>query len=415
MKKFFVLWSSQAASLFGSAVVDFALAWYLTRATGSAIVLSTALMAALLPRIVLGPFVGPLIDRWSRKKIMIFADLSTALFTVVLVVLFYTSTVQIWHIYAIMVGRAIGGVFQNPALGASIPMLVPEKQLTRANGLFQMLQYAIRIVAPVAGAFLMDTLPMQGVLSVDIITAIIAIACLIPLAIPPPPRTTLAAKANYFGDIRQGFRYIWSRPGLVMLIGMMALLVFFATPAANLFPVLVNKHLAGDVIKLGWVVSAQGIGGIAGGLLLGLWGGLKKRIWTALLGFSIMIPCSVAIGFTSPGIFYTTTIPALLFLGVGNALVNAPLTAIMNSVIARDMQGRVFALYGSIVTLMMPLALVIAGPVADTLDIRSLYWIAAGAWLVILFLAMLSKPLMNLENEKAAEKPSGEVSPSRNG
>jgi DHA3 family macrolide efflux protein-like MFS transporter len=400
VKKFFVIWASQAASLFGSAVVQFALAWYLTRETGSATVLATALMVAIIPQIVLGPFAGPFIDRWSRKKIMIFADLSTMLFTVVLVILFYTDTIQVWHIYVVMIGRSIGDIFQYPALGATIPMIVPEKQLVRANGLYQMLQNAIKIVAPIAGAFLMETLPMQGVLSVDIITAVIAIACLLPLAIPQPPRTTLAVKANYFSEMRQGFRYIWSRPGLVMLIGMVALLIFFVAPASSLMPVLVSEHLEGDVVKLGWLGSASGIGGISGGLLLGVWGGFKKRMWTAFLGFFIMIPCSVGLGFTSPNIFYTTTVPAMLFMGVALTLVNAPLGAILNSVIAKDMQGRVFSLYGSIVVAVMPLGLLIGGPVADWLGIRSLYWIAAGAWLVIVPLALLSKSLMNLENQK---------------
>jgi DHA3 family macrolide efflux protein-like MFS transporter len=401
LKKFFVLWSSQAASLFGSAVVNFALAWYLTRETGSATILATALMVAMIPQIVLGPFVGPLIDRWDRKKIMIFADLYVMLLTVVLVALFYTGSIQIWHIYLIMIGRAIGESFQFPALGASIPMIVPEKQLVRANGLFQMLQSAIKIVAPPAGAFLMEALPMQGVLSVDIITAIIAVACLLPLGIPRPERVTLTDKASHIDDMKQGFRYIWERRGLVMLIGMMALLIFFTAAPASLMPVLVNEHLEGDVVKLGWLSSAQGMGGILGGLALGVWGGFKKRIWTAFLGFFIMIPCSVGAGLTSPAIFYTTTVPAMLFMGVGLALVSAPLTAIMNSVIARDMQGRVFSLYGSIVTAAFPLGLVIGGPVADWLGIRSLYFIASGAWLVILCLFSLSKSLMDLENQRA--------------
>lgn len=400
MKIFLVLWSSQAASLFGSAVVQFALAWYLAKETGSATVLSTALMVAIIPQIVLGPFAGPLIDRWSRKKIMIFADLSTASLTAVLVILFYTRNIQIWHIYVIMAGRSIGDTFQGPALGASIPMIVPEKHLVRASGLYQMLQNAIQIIAPIAGAFLMEEFPMQGVLSVDIITAAIAIGCLLPLAIPRPERSTPAAKPNYFVEMKAGFRYIWVRPGLVMLIGMMALLVFSATPAASLFPILVNKHLGGDVIKLGWIVTAQGIGGILGGLLLGAWGGFKKRMWTALTGFMIMIPFSIVIGFTSIKIFYITTVEALIFMGLGRAFVSAPITAIMNSVVTKDMQGRVFALYGSIVTLMMPIGLVIGGPVADWLGIRWLYWIASIAWTIILPLAALSKPLMNLENQK---------------
>ncbi len=401
MKKFFVLWASQAASLFGSAVVNFALAWYLTRETGSATVLATALIVAIIPQIVLGPFVGPFIDRWSRKKIMIFADLYVMLLTVVLVVLFAVDAAQIWHIYLIMMGRAIGETFQFPALGASIPMIVPEEKLVRANGLFQMLQSAIKIVAPITGAFLMETLPMQGVLAVDILTAVIAVGCLLPLVIPRPERTTLAVESNHFGDMVQGFRYIWARRGLVVLIGLMASLMLFTAAPASLMPVLVSKCLEGDVVKLGWLGSASGIGGIAGGLALGVWGGFKKRMRTAFLGFLIMIPCSVGVGFTSPAIFYTTTVPAMLFMGVGTALVSAPLTAIMNSVIAKDMQGRVFSLYASVITAVIPIGLVIGGPVADWLGIRSLYWIAAGAWLVILPLAMLSRSLMNLENTPA--------------
>ena len=104
MKKFFVLWSSQAASMFGSSVVGFALAWYLTKETGSATILATAMMVNFIPPFVLGPFIGPFIDRWNRKKIMIFGDLATMLLTLALVVLFYTNTIQIWHIYVVMAG-----------------------------------------------------------------------------------------------------------------------------------------------------------------------------------------------------------------------------------------------------------------------------------------------------------------------
>ncbi len=113
-----------------------------------------------------------------------------------------------------------------------------------------------------------------------------------------------------------------------------------------------------------------------------------------------MIPCSVGLGLTSPAIFYATTVPAMLFMGVGGAIAFSPLTAILNSVIVKDMQGRVFALYGSLVAAAMPLGLIVGGPVADALGIRSLYFIASGAWLIILSLAAMSKSLMDLENQK---------------
>jgi MFS family permease len=275
-------------------VVQFALAWNLARETGSALVLSTALIVATIPNIVLGPFVGPFVDRWSRKQIMIFSDLLTAVLTAVLVVLFATGSIQVWHIYLIMAGRAIGDTFQNPALMASIPMLVPEKQLVRANGFFQMLQSAIKIVAPIAGAFFMELWSMHNVLMIDIVTAAIAIVCLLPL----------------------------------------------------------------------------------------------------------VIPCSIGIGLTSISYFYTTVI-AMIFMGVGMAFSSAPLAAIQNAVIARDMQVRVFSLFNSVVILMMPLGLLVGAPVAETFGIRWLYFIASAAWLIILPVALCSKPLMNLENQPA--------------
>ena len=190
-----------------------------------------------------------------------------------------------------------------------------------------------------------------------------------------------------------------------MLIAMMALLIFFAVPAASLFPIMVKNHLEGNVIMLGWIGTASGIGGILGGLALGVWGGLKKRIHTAILGFAVMIPCSIVVGFTSVDIFYYSTIPAMIIMGIGNACVNAPLAAIINQVVAKDIQGRVFSLYFSLVTLMMPLGLLLAGPVADAFDIRSVYFIASAGWLIILSLALLNKPLMNLENQKAEAVP----------
>src|SRR4030042_785818 len=145
--------------MFGSAVVGFALAWYLTTETGSATVLATSMMVAMLPQIILGPFIGPFIDRWNRKKIMVFADLAVMALTLVLVLLFYTNTIQIWHIYVVMAGGGGGGAFQYPAMPAPVPMIVPEKHLARANGLNMTLRGLINIVGPPAGAFLRAAFP----------------------------------------------------------------------------------------------------------------------------------------------------------------------------------------------------------------------------------------------------------------
>src|SRR5215208_7391890 len=86
--RFFTIWTGQALSLFGSALVQFALIWWLTQKSGSATILALATLVGMLPQIVLGPFAGALVDRWDRRLIMIFADGAIAVSTLVLVYLF---------------------------------------------------------------------------------------------------------------------------------------------------------------------------------------------------------------------------------------------------------------------------------------------------------------------------------------
>ncbi len=402
------MWFSQAFSLIGTMVVEFALAWYLTRETGSATILATAMMVALIPQIVLGPFIGPLVDRWNRKKIMIFADLSIAIVTLGLVVLFLTDTIQIWHIYVAMVLRSIGQTFHFPAMLASVATIVPEKHLTRAAGLNQMLQGVVSITAPPLGALLMETLPMQGVLAVDIGTAVIAVGFILPLTIPQPERTTLEEKSSIIGDMVQGFRYLLARKGLTILMWLFALLGFFAGPAISLFPMLVNLNLGGDVLKLGWLNAAAGIGNISTGFLLGIWGGFKKRIFTLLLGLLLIGVTNVVLGFTSESLFYFILVNSF-FLGVGVTMTDAPFLAIMNSIVAKDMQGRVFTLINSLSGLMLPVGLAIAGPAADFMGIEWIYFICGGAFLIITLLGFLSKSLMELEKHPPEDKPNEPV------
>jgi DHA3 family macrolide efflux protein-like MFS transporter len=252
----------------------------------------------------------------------------------------------------------------------------------------------------------METLSMQWVLSVDIVTAVIAIGILLTLTIPQPARTTLTVKANLIGDMVQSLRYLWKRRGLANLIGLAALLNFFCAPLF-LFPMLVTEKLGGDVLKLGWLNSVLGVGTILGGALIGVWGGFKKRIYTSFLGVTILGLAMFAIGFTSERLFYFT-IAAVLILGTSNPVATSPVPAIMNSIVARDMQGRVFSIISSLGNAVTPLGLAIAGPVADAVGIQWIYFIGGGAIILILPFALLNKPIMNVEKLPPEENPVAE-------
>lgn len=402
MKKFFILWSSQAFSIFATSVVGFALAWYLTEKTGSATILSTSMMVNFIPTIVLGPFIGPFIDRWNRKKIMIYSDIAQSLLSLVLIVLFFTNNIQIWHIYVVMAGYSIGRSFQGPALSASIPMIVPEKHLVRANGLNMTISGLINIIGPIAGALLMKAFPMQWILSVDVISTIIFVSILLPLAIPQPTRTIPSVKPGYFSDMKQGFRYVTLWRGLLFLLILIAILMFFAAPLNALRPLFVMKYLGGDVLKFGWVGTVASIGTIAGGLLISVWGGFKRRIITTLIGIMIQGIAAFIFGFTMESLFPLAL--AMVFItGFGSSIFNANVGAIIQSVVAKDMQGRVVSLQYSIGSLMTPLALAIAGPVADAIGLRTMWYVAGGVIFGLTAFAFFSRDLMNIENQKAEE------------
>jgi DHA3 family macrolide efflux protein-like MFS transporter len=169
-------------------IVQFALVWWLTLATGSATVLATATIVALVPTILLGPFAGVLVDRWNRRWVLIFADVSIALCTLVLVFTSWAGVLATWQVFLVLFLRSLCGAFHWPAMQASTSLMVPRSMLSRIKGMDGVLYGILRIVAPPAGALLMLVLPLPAVLFVDIITAALAIGALLLFNIPQPMR-----------------------------------------------------------------------------------------------------------------------------------------------------------------------------------------------------------------------------------
>ncbi len=287
-KTFFIIWFGQAFSLFGSELVQFALVWYLTKQTGSASVLAMASFVALLPKVFLSPFIGALIDRWNRQRVMIFADLAIACFTLILVLVFWLGEVQIWHIYAIMFMRALGSSFHWPSMQASTSLMVPKEKLSSISGWNQTLQGAMGILAPMAAALLLDVLPMQGILAIDIITAFIAITPLLFVTIPQPVQISdqpiLSGARDLLRDVKQGFQYLSHWKGMLYLIAIATILNFLLNPGYTFTPLLVKDYFNLGAFELSLIEAMFSIGMIAGGLVLGAWGGFKKKILTILVG-----------------------------------------------------------------------------------------------------------------------------------
>ncbi|HIJ17679.1 MAG TPA: MFS transporter [Thermoplasmata archaeon] len=404
MRRFFVIWGGEACSLVGSALVQFALVWWLTIETGSATVLAFAMMMAMLPQIVIGPFAGALVDRWNRRHVMIWADLSIALATAVLIALFAADVAQVWHIYAILFVRSAGGAFQWPAMAASTTLMVPKKHLARVGGLNEAIQGAVSIAAPALGAVLLLALPMWGVLSVDLLTAGAAIVPLLLIKIPQPSRSAAVGdvKPSVLGDIRSGLRFVLSWRGAVILLLMVMVINLLFAPAMSLLPLLIKSYFGKGVVEFATMEMALGVSLLLGGLALGLWGGFKRKIVTVLVSGALSGMGVLVVGLVPPDAFYVA-VAGLFFTGFTISFANGSVRAVLQSSVPPDMQGRVFGLMGSMTVAMTPLGLAVAGPLSDVLGVQ-IWFVIAGVGLSAIMLAGFLMPsLMHIEDAKSED------------
>lgn len=213
-KKFIIIWSGQLFSILSSSIAQFAIVLWISLETGSAEVLSFATIAALLPQVVLGPFAGVFVDRWSRKWTMILADSFVALCSSIIALLFYLDVIEIWQIYLLLMLRSVGSAFHAPAMKSSIPLLAPEKELTRIASINQTIQALCNICGPVLGAALIVSTNMSVVMLLDVAGAAIACTTLMFVFIPNPEKTETETTNNVLRDIKEGFQAICSNCGL---------------------------------------------------------------------------------------------------------------------------------------------------------------------------------------------------------
>ena len=393
----------QIVSLVGSALVQFSLVWYVTKQTGSATVLASATTAALLPNILLGPFVGALVDRWNRKLVMIIADLVVALATAVLAVLFATGAIQIWHIIAILLARSAAGVFQGPARTAATTLMVPQEHLSRLGGINQAVDGMINVFSPALGALLLELLPMQGVLAVDIITAAIAISLMIFFVrVPQPttkPKTDRITPKSLMVDVRESVRYIITWPGLFLMILMASLLNMALAPGGNLLPLHVTTFFGKGAQELAWLQVAMGIGGIVGGLVLGVWGGFKRKVWTVLTGM-IGIGAGMLLFGLIPANRYAFSLVCLVVVGGMASFANGSFGPLLQTKVPPEVQGRVFMLLSSLSLAMMPIGLFLSAPIADRFGTRVSYIAGGSLCLIIGLVGLMDKRINTLDLQK---------------
>jgi MFS family permease len=362
---FSIVWIGQVFSLIGTNMTRFGLTIWAWQITGKATALSLVAFFSFAPALLVSPFAGAMVDRWSRKLTMMLSDLAAIVSTFVVLILFSTGNLQIFHLY---ITGAFSGFFQAfhfPAYSAAITMIVPKKYYGRANGMLSMAQFGSNILSPILASFFLGVISITGILFLDIVTFLLAIGALLLVHIPQPPISEegLNSKGSLWKESFYGFRYIFERLSLFAL-----LLVFFSLNlvvsfAITLFSPMILARTGNDTMVLSVVQSSMGVGGLIGGIVLSIWGGPKRKIHGVLVGMTFSMFGMLLFGLGREMNFWVSTV---FFVMVFIPIINGSSQAIWQSKVAPDVQGRVFATRSFIAQISSPISMLLSGPLADS-------------------------------------------------
>lgn len=385
--RYWSIFVGQALSLIGSALTQFVLLWWITDTTGSVSALGMAGLVALLPQAVLGPLGGAFADRYNRRLIMIVSDLVSAACMLVLIGLFLTDSVSLWHIYTMMALRSAMQAFQQPAAAASTAMLVPAAFLSRAAGLNQTLFGIMTIGAAPLGALAISLMPIGWALGIDVLTAMLGIVPLLLFTIPQPERDA-GRQTSLWAEFREGIETIWHNPALRQLYALLTLAVLIVMPLFTLIPLLVKVNFAGGASQVAIIESIGGIGMIIGGIAIAILAPRQRTRWV-LWGFGLSCLSFALTAIPSSGHFWI----AILFWSLGAcayAMGNAPFMAIVQSTVPNQLHGRVLALLTTLMALAAPVGLAVATPLGELIGVRWLFILLGLLGGAVMLLGVLS-------------------------
>ncbi|MBD1887686.1 MFS transporter [Microcoleus vaginatus ZQ-A4] len=362
MGVFLVVWFGQMISLIGSGLTSFALGVWVYQRTGSVTQFSLILLSAMVPSILISPVAGALVDRWNRRWCMILSDSGAGITTVAMALLLTTGNLEIWHIYLAVSLSSVCKAFQLPAYTASTSSLVPKEHLPRASGMVQSGEACAQLISPLLAGFLLGIVQLEGVILIDFATFLFALTTLLLVRFPDAKTAAVPVngKASLWREALEGWTYITVRPGLLALLIVFAINNFVFGLIEVLFPPLVLSFTS--VTVLGTIQSLGGAGMLLGSVVMSIWGGPRTLI-RGVFGFAFLSQlCILALGLRADAALFALAF-FLFFFSL--PFINGWCDAILLRKVAPDIQGRVFATINMICFSCIPLAYVVAGPLAE--------------------------------------------------
>jgi MFS family permease len=362
---FSIVWVGQIFSLLGTSMTGFAMTIWAYQKTEQATALALVGFFFVAPMLIAAPFAGALVDRSNRKLMMMLSDIASGIATLVILILYSTGRLEIWHLY---ITGAFQGVFQSfqwPAYSAAISTMIPKEQYGRANGMLSLAETASNIFAPILAGALIGIIGISGILTIDLITLTIAVCALL-LVFVPQPRVTeegRQAQGSLLKEAGFGFWYILHRPPLLSLQLLFMIGNFMVGVPGAVMAAMILASTAQDPQSLAFVNSAGAVGGVIGGLVMSAWGGPKRRAYGVIFGWMISsLLGTVLMGLGQTLVAWAAASFMMMFF---IPIINGSNQALWQAKVPPDLQGKVFSIRRLIAWFVTPLAMLVAGPLAD--------------------------------------------------
>lgn len=384
-KNFVIIWTGQAFSQFSSSVLQFAIVWYLTDKTGSALILSASMLMGFLPQAILGPVIGVFIDRYDRKKIMMVSDLLISAASLMMVIAGWLGALSTELIMVVLLARSVGSAFHNPCLQAVTPQIVPSEKLTRCSGYSQAVESVTQILSPVAAAVLYQSWNLSAIIFLDVIGALIAVFTLSITVIPELEMNKERGRIQVLHETKEGFQILRTKRGMLGLVLIGSLYTFAMMPVSALFPLMSMSYFNGSSTNASAVEVIFSIGMLIGSIILSKWGGTRNRIYTITGSFLLMSISLFISGILPPSGFGVFAVCSFL-MGISGPFYWGMYTPILQSRFETKYLGRVMSLSASIRIISGPIGLAVSGVFAENYGVEN-WFLISGA--IVLFAAVL--------------------------
>lgn len=374
----------QWITLLGSALVQYAMIWYVMRTTDSAMMMTLGTVCGMVPQALIAPVAGVWADRYDRKKLIIVADASIAATTLLLAALFFMGYGSIWLLFVLSAIRGLGSGIQSPAVSAVLPQIVPEEHLMRVNGINGSAQSFTTVIPPIISGWMLSQMSLESIFFVDVVTAAIGIALLLLVQLPRHVGQDKQERSHPWHEMREGLAYTWGARPIFVLTCFHALMMFLIVPAALLSPLMVQRTFGNEIWRLTAIEVVFGAGSLLGGAVIAAWGGFKNRTKTMVFSTITLGLLSIVMGVPMR---FSIFLAVMAFVGFWVPVYSTPSITLLQENVDPQYMGRVFSVIQTLSTLCFPLGMLVFGPLSDSMPIEWLF-VATGILTAGLGIAM---------------------------